>query len=418
MASLEQRGSKFRLVFRYGGQKYQHPLKTHHPTEADECRVRLEENLRLLRRGRLVLPAGSHLPTFLLSDGKLNGPPKVEAVLRLGDLRSRYLESRPEGAWEDNTRLTLEIHFRHLSATFGDTFAVQSLTLQDLQRHVIRRAKDAGLRGRTVCAATVRKEVGTLRAAWTWAAGAGLLAGVFPERGLEYQKSDEKPPFRTMAEVERQVASGALDAAEERLLWDSIYLTLAETAELLDHVRQRPLQPFVYPMACTAAHTGMRRSELLRASVADVDFEAGTLTVQEKKRVKGKRTTRRVPLSPLLGTVLKDWLGGPHPGSRYLFCQPVLVRYGRKGREPGAALTRDEANDHFGRALAGGKFARLSGWHVLRHSFISNLAAAGTDQRLIDEWVGHTTEDMRRRYRHLFPNVQRLALERVFGASA
>src|SRR5262245_36642901 len=61
MASLEQRGSKFRLVFRYGGQKYQHPLKTHDPTEAEECRCRLEENLRLLRRGRLALPAGSHL---------------------------------------------------------------------------------------------------------------------------------------------------------------------------------------------------------------------------------------------------------------------------------------------------------------------------------------------------------------------
>jgi integrase len=201
------------------------------------------------------------------------------------------------------------------------------------------------------------------------------------------------------------------------VLWDSIYLTLDETAELLDHVRRRPLQPFVYPMVCTAAHTGMRRSELLRAAVADVDFEAGTLTVQEKKRVKGKRTTRRVPLSPHLAAVLRDWLGGPHPGGRYLFCQPVLVRYGKKGREPGAALTRDEANDHFGRALSEGKFARLSGWHVLRHSFISNLAAAGTDQRLIDEWVGHTTEDMRRRYRHLFPNVQRMALERVFGRS-
>ena len=32
--------------------------------------------------------------------------------------------------------------------------------------------------------------------------------------------------------------------------------------------------------------------------------------------------------------------------------------------------------------------------------------AAGVDQRLIDDWVGHTTEEMRRRYRHLIPSVQ------------
>jgi integrase len=43
----------------------------------------------------------------------------------------------------------------------------------------------------------------------------------------------------------------------------------------------------------------------------------------------------------------------------------------------------------------------VRGWHVLRHSFVSLCANRGVDQRLIDEWVGHATEDMRRRYRHL-----------------
>ena len=44
------------------------------------------------------------------------------------------------------------------------------------------------------------------------------------------------------------------------------------------------------------------------------------------------------------------------------------------------------------------KWEVMRGWHVLRHSFISFCAAAGVDQRLIDEWVGHTTEEMRKRY--------------------
>src|SRR3712207_8603670 len=59
--------------------------------------------------------------------------------------------------------------------------------------------------------------------------------------------------------------------------------------------------------------------------------------------------------------------------------------------------------------------SHLTGYHVLRHSFVSNCAAAGVDQRLIDAWVGHTTEEMRRRYRHLIPSVEQQAIRSVFG---
>lgn len=78
-------------------------------------------------------------------------------------------------------------------------------------------------------------------------------------------------------------------------------------------------------------------------------------------------------------------------------------------------LTRDEANDHFKRMVAGTKWDKLRGWHVLRHSFASNCARQGIDQRLIDEWMGHQTEEMRKRYRHLFPDQQQQAIQSVFG---
>src|SRR5205823_2040560 len=54
-------------------------------------------------------------------------------------------------------------------------------------------------------------------------------------------------------------------------------------------------------------------------------------------------------------------------------------------------------------------------YHVLRHSFISALASEGVDQRVIDEVVGHQSEEQRRRYRHLYPEVMRAAIEHVFG---
>lgn len=61
------------------------------------------------------------------------------------------------------------------------------------------------------------------------------------------------------------------------------------------------------------------------------------------------------------------------------------------------------------------KWSVLRGYHVMRHSFASNLAAAGTDQRVIDELMGHTTEEMRKRYRHLFPEQKDAAVLGVYG---
>lgn len=414
MASLEKRGSRFRLIFRYGGRKYQHPLKTELPREAEACRLRVEENLRLLERGRITLTPAADLPTFLMSDGKLSEKPKVVRALTLGDFRDHYFASRPEGSWEKNTQGTVRSHFGHVVATFGEEFAVQSLGLADLQRHVNRRAQATGFRGRALSATTIKKEVATFRAAWNWAVASGLLTGPFPNRGLLYPKGDEKARFVSFAEVNRRLALGSLTPAAERDLWECVYLSVPETFELLECVRTSGGQPFVYPMACTAALTGMRRSELIRAEVADVDLETRVITVRERKKAKGLRTTRRVPVSPFLAGVLKEWLA-THPGSPYLFAQPGHVVRSKTKHGEAAGLTKDEANDHFKRALVGSRFARLKGWHVLRHSFVSNCAARGTDQRLIDEWVGHTTEDMRRRYRHLFPDQQKTALELVFA---
>jgi integrase len=81
-------------------------------------------------------------------------------------------------------------------------------------------------------------------------------------------------------------------------------------------------------------------------------------------------------------------------------------------------VTSNEARDHLKRTLRLGEWSVVRGWHVLRHSFASNCAASGIDQRLIDEWLGHTTEEMRRRYRHLIPSRERQAIQSVFGEAA
>jgi integrase len=78
-------------------------------------------------------------------------------------------------------------------------------------------------------------------------------------------------------------------------------------------------------------------------------------------------------------------------------------------------ITEDEAHDHLRRSLRGSRWAVIKGWHIARHSFASNCAARGIDQRLIDRWLGHTTDEMRRRYQHLIPNQEQQAIGAVFG---
>jgi integrase len=306
------------------------------------------------------------------------------------------------------------MHLRHVVTTLGAAFPIQALTQAHLQQHIDRRARQKGRRGQPMSPVTLRKELASLRGCWNWGVEAGLVSGRFPNRGLKYPKTDEKPPFQTRAEIERQLARGGLTEAEVRALWDSLFLTLPEIDDFLRHVEANARHGFLYPMFVFAAHTGARRSEILRARIDDVDFTAGTVLIRERKRAKGKRTHRRVPLSPTLERVLRDWLG-KHPGGQFLFCHGLKVVRSKKRRTAVGPLTRDEANDHFKRTVADSKWEVLRGWHLFRHSFASNCAAAGIDQRLIDAWMGHTTEEMRRRYGHHIPTQERAAIEAVFG---
>jgi integrase len=260
-----------------------------------------------------------------------------------------------------------------------------------------------------VSAATIKKELATLRAAWHWAQRHLDLAEEFPGTdALGFGKIVEPLPFLTWEEAEARVAAGD-DPAE---VWDCVYLRPEQVAELLAWVRHRPkmhrcgrpLSAVIYPMFVFAAHTGARLSEIVRAIPSDVDLAGGEFTIREKKRDRSKLTTRRVPLSPLLREVLGDWLAQRCGQGRRLFCRPG-----------GSDITPYRMMIYFRRCLHPSKWRVLRGWHVLRHSFIFALASRGVDQRIIDDLVGRQTEEQRRRYRHLYPDVKAKAVADVFG---
>jgi integrase len=446
MASLQERNGSFRFIFRYHGKQHFVAIGQVSRDEAEAKANQVGYLLLRLKQRLIELPPGVGIVDFLRHDGRPAaasapvGNNGVASLFTLAAFRDRYLDTH-RASLERRTVEGIELHFRHLVAVLGERFPIGELTLADLQGYVDTRAKARGTAGQRLSPATIRKEIVSLRTAWNWAAKMGLVSGRFPNDGLRFAKADEKPPFMTRDEIERRIAAGALTKHRAKELWAALFLTLPEIEELLTAVRQSGTLPWVYPMLSFAAHTGARRSEILRVCIEDVDFVGKAVLIHEKKRTRGKRTTRRVPLSGFLAGVLKQWLAS-HPGGPYLFCYDAIVPRSRKrsrltgfkgdktrastasGRldevgerqPPGfSPITEDEAHDHLRRSLRGSRWEVIKGWHVARHSFASNCAAKGIDQRLIDRWLGHTTDEMRRRYQHLIPNQEQQAIGAVFG---
>jgi integrase len=332
--------------------------------------------------------------------------------LTLAELFQVYLAQLPEGNLESSTIGTMKTHQRHFEERLGKDFLINGLTTSHLQTYIQQRSADITKFGRKVSAVTIKKAVLTLRTVWNWGRHHDLITKPYPSYGLRYPKGKEKPHFMVFSEVERRAAK--LPPTEAAELWECVFLSLTEIAELLATIRQRALYPFIYPLFVFAAHTGARRSEIVRNKLTDLDFEAKLITIQERKKSHDKRTTRHVPMSPLLYETLQTWLAR-HPGGEYTFVDSGPVQFSRKRRNGPEPLTIDEARHHFHRALAGTRWEKLRGWHTFRHSFCSNCAASGVDQRVINAWVGHLSEPMVRRYRHLLPDQQRSAITTVFG---
>jgi integrase len=387
VASIQRRDDFWRVIFRYKGRQYFFGVGKVPDDEAFMWKGKVEHLLLRLKQGLLAPPdRDDDILEWLRHDGRPPAGPAVKRVVTLAELHEDYIRTHKSSLVEKSVqdhrqRLSLFLNF------LGKKCPAADLSLADLQRYV-------NSREGKVKPGTIKAEIIRLRTEWNW--GALFYRdnwGRFPSRGLRYPRGEEKEPYMMRAEVERRIRQGG----DPKALWECLYLTPEETAEFLRHLRAAARHPWVYPMAVLAAHTGARRSEMLRARVEDVDFEAGVVTVREKKRRKGQGTTRRVDMSSLLREALAERVAevGPVP---LLFDVPLeTLRWGYK------------------EAVKGSKWEVVRGWHVLRHSFISALASRGIDQRIIDDFTGHTTEEMRRRYRHLFQNVKRQAIESVFG---
>ena len=165
-------------------------------------------------------------------------------------------------------------------------------------------------------------------------------------------------------------------------------LSQEEVARLIDFA----LTPFHRIVLMTLYATGVRRAELARLKISDIDSQRMVIHVQGSKG----RQDRDVMLSPKLLEALREyWRGLKRKPSRWLFpggrrhttddpITPKAVWYACRHAAQRAGLAAEKIHPH-----------------TLRHCFATHLLEAGADLRAIQLLLGHHDLEETTIYLHL-----------------
>lgn len=404
MANLGKKNGVYLARFRHAGKEYKRSLRTKDRKSAEAAMHRIEDILHRLAIGIIAVPNGVDPGDFVLRGGAVVPPrsePPVQLVPTLNKAIQEYTDNL--GHLAESNRATVRGHLGNLKKKLAPK--VES-ALNEIEQRDLEAFLQARLRERS--STTVSKERVTIGQFFAWAVGVGYLANS-PASGLvKVKAAGDLPPFRTYAEIEATVQRGGLSPREILAIWDCLYLSPIEITDLLATVRERSKYDVSFVMHAIPAYTGMRRGEILRLQWHDIEFDQNTIVARSKKQSRQRIETRRcIDLHPELREILLAWRE-QRPSGQLVVCDPDTFE----------SFTSRETSIRFYQPLRGTKWCLSSrkdwfkvGFHTYRHSFCSNLASARVDQRIIDEWAGHQTESMRRRYRHLFPRDRRSAIE-------
>lgn len=199
------------------------------------------------------------------------------------------------------------------------------------------------------------------------------LMGVLFNHACRYELFDQNPIRLVRQSAKRRKAPGILTVEEIQKLLQGLA------------IRERTV-------VLLAACTGLRQSELFGLKWSDLDFAEGTMIVTRSVvygvpgPCKAESSQRPVPLHPLLADALQNWrthaaysrpsdwifASKRHRGRRPLWGQAILRRYVRP------AAKRAGIERHFG-------------WHTFRHTYSTLLRSVGTEFKVMQELLRHST---------------------------
>jgi integrase len=174
------------------------------------------------------------------------------------------------------------------------------------------------------------------------------------------------------------------------------FLSFGESEDLIEAA-----DPEWRCMIMVGIKCGLRQGELLGLKWEDVDLKNGRIIVRRsivRGRIKGTKS-RRIREVPLGEDVAREFARHRHLRGPWVFSDA-----------DGNHMTNGECKWPLYAACSGARLRRI-GWHVLRHTFCSQLAMQGAQPGAIQRLAGHATLRMTERYMHLSPDVVRDAVK-------
>jgi integrase len=143
-------------------------------------------------------------------------------------------------------------------------------------------------------------------------------------------------------------------------------------------------------MVLVAGSTGLRRSELIALTWADVNFLTMEIAVIRScvrnhfGNVKTEASKKPVPIHPPVGNALLEWRKQTPYGAESDFLFPSIRLNGKQPVSPDTVLKKIIRP-----ALKRAGIEKRVGWHTFRHSLATNLRSLGVDIKTAQELLRH-----------------------------
>jgi integrase len=188
-----------------------------------------------------------------------------------------------------------------------------------------------------------------------------------------YELFDRNPIYLVRQSAKRRIAPTVLIPTEIKTLVDGL------------RIRERTL-------VLVAVSTGLRQSELFGLKWGDIDFVHGTMNVTQSivygvvGSCKTESSQKPVPVHPFLAGALLGWR------KQCTYTKPddwVFASRRHRGRRPywGQAILRKYVRPVAQRV----GIQKCIGWHTFRHSYSTLLRSVGTEFKVMQELLRHSS---------------------------